>query len=184
MKDFIKTFLIIFIIECALSLIVIGIADSIERGKRQRTEAQEKKVELILEQERELSEWEMLQMAIVLTESNFDSLAVGAGECRGIFQLREIYVKEVNNILERQGSDKRYTFDDAFSIQKSVEMFNILQEDRNETYHVTTAIRNHNRGGAYIERVLKNMDQIEKMEAVRRAIKGHSENPSNHKVRH
>lgn len=183
MRDFLKGFCISVVIGCIIAFITYGICVGIDKVVRKHNDAKKEKIELIIEHERELSEWEMLQMAIVLTESNFDSLAVGTGECRGIFQLREIYVKEVNNILERQGSDKRYSFDDAFSIQKSVEMFNILQEDRNETYHVTTAIRNHNRGGAYIERVLKNMDQIEKMEAVRRAIKEYSENPSNHKGR-
>lgn len=116
-----------------------------------------------------LSEWEILQLAIIRTESEFNTLAVGKTGDLGIFQITPIYVKEVNRIL----GEERYIHTDAFDLNKSIEMFNIIQNHKNPQKDISKAIYIHNPGGdsiGYSVKVRKNMEWIKKYESIRSTV--------------
>lgn len=113
-----------------------------------------------------LDEWQILQMAIAFTESRFDPDAVGKAHDSGILQLTPIYVAEVNRVA---GTD--YTLEDAFEIEKALEIFETMQAVKNPTKDIETAIHYHNKAGYYRSTVLRNMTFIRNYEAVRAAVK-------------
>lgn len=65
--------------------------------------------------------------ALIQVESRGNENAIGdtnLGEPSvGVLQIRPIMVREVNRILKRTGSEKRYKKKDRFSREKSIEMF-------------------------------------------------------------
>ena len=64
--------------------------------------------------------------AIIQVESRGDSTAKGdRGWAVGVLQIWPIMVREVNRILEKDGSDVRYGYTDRYSVKKSIEMFRI-----------------------------------------------------------
>lgn len=72
---------------------------------------------------------DILLDALIQVESRGDSTAVGdRGWAVGILQIWPITVREVNRILEKQGSDLRYGYTDRESVTKSIEMFHIWRE--------------------------------------------------------
>jgi len=116
-----------------------------------------------------LNGWELLTLAIMKTESDFNESAIGTKQDLGALQLTPIYVKEANRIL---GED-RYTHIDAFDIAKSIEMFNIVQDARNPEHDIEKAIYLHNPGGdaiGYASKVLENFRYISKIEDIRNII--------------
>lgn len=118
-----------------------------------------------------LTDWEVLQMAMVMTESQFNPQAVGKDGDWGIFQQVPIYVAECNRILTLRGEDTRYTHQDSFDIAKSIEMFNLLQSHYNPDQDIDRAIRYQNKAGWYKKRVKDNIEFILRMEEVRRQLK-------------
>lgn len=117
----------------------------------------------------DLSSWQILELAIMKTESDFNSLAVGTHQDCGIFQIVPVYVQEVNRILDTT----RYEHSDAFDVGKSVEMFNIYQSKHNSDHDIARAIRIHNPGGdsiGYSRKVMENYRYIASMETARREV--------------
>lgn len=113
-----------------------------------------------------LTTWQELILAIAYTESRFNPQAVGKAHDSGVLQLTPIYIREVNRVA---GTD--YELADAFDIEKAVEIFSRMQEHYNPEHDVEKAIRLHNRSPYYRREVLKNLEFIKKMEAVREAVK-------------
>lgn len=111
--------------------------------------------------------WMFLQLAIAMTESEFDPDAVGASKDYGIYQITPIYVAEVNRLL---GSEV-YQHSDSFDIQKSVEMFNILQSFKNPNHDIDLAIYYHNKAPWYKKRVLQNYQFVLRYEQLRQVLK-------------
>lgn len=64
----------------------------------------------------------------------------------GFLQISPILVKECNNILKEKGETKRYTNNDRYNHQKSIEMFILIQEKYNPTHNVEAMIRLWNGG--------------------------------------
>ncbi len=119
--------------------------------------------------ESELTDWQMMQMAIIKTESGFDEFAEGTSNDRGIFQITPIYVKEANRLQ----NETKFTHDDAFDIDKSFQMFNIVQRHHNTDSTLQQAILKHNSNGKYIgydKKVLKNYEFIKSYEKVRKYV--------------
>ena len=80
-------------------------------------------VELLRNQHREeLTDWQMLIMAIAWTESKFNPAADSGVGDNGCLQLREIYIAEVNRLY-----GTTYTIEDAYDIDKSLDMFEKMQ---------------------------------------------------------
>ena len=114
----------------------------------------------------ELSEWNKLIMAIAFTESRFRPDAVGTAQDFGVLQITPIYVYEVNRV-----SGANFSYEDAFSVDKSLEMFALMQEARNPQKDRDVAIWLHNKSDAYRRTVLENLELIRRYEAVRAKLK-------------
>lgn len=116
----------------------------------------------------ELSEWETTQLALILTESQMDSLAVGKSNDLGILQITPIFVDEVNRLV---GKDT-FTHQDALSPTKSLQMLAIYQEHKNPTYDTDKAIQLHNpKGGySYARKVKKNIARVKTYEYYRTLV--------------
>lgn len=87
------------------------------------------------------SKWARTLESLVLVESGGDPTARNkATDAVGILQIRPVYVNEVNRIVGEQ----RYTLADRYSVKKSIEMFQIIQEYYNPQHSVERAIQLHN----------------------------------------
>ena len=113
-----------------------------------------------------LSDWNTLQLAIAMTESEFNPKAVGKTNDYGIYQITPIYVKEVNRLLGKQA----YTHNQAFDIEKSVEMFNVMQSFKNPNQDIETAIYFHNKAPWYKKKVMRNYETVKRYEALRSVL--------------
>lgn len=114
-----------------------------------------------------LDEWLTLQMAIVMTESQFNPDAVGKDGDWGIFQITDIYSRELNRIQKKV----HYSHEDAFDIEKAVAMFGTMQEYYNPEKDIDKAFKYHNKAEWYKKRVVENITFIQQMEEVRKVIK-------------
>lgn len=89
--------------------------------------------------------WNNLIYAISFVESKGNEKAISKdGKCVGILQIKKILVDECNRI-----SDKKFTYQDRFNKEKSIEMFNIIQNYYNPTKNHEKAIRLWNGGPNY-----------------------------------
>ena len=93
-------------------------------------------------------DWGRVLKAIAHVESNGNPRAV-SGDQVGLLQIRPILVRDCNRILERRGSNKRYTLRDRYSASKSREMFVLDQSHYNPKGSVERAIRLWNGGSGY-----------------------------------
>ena len=91
------------------------------------------------------TDWAPVMEAIIQVESHGDA-AAKSGNSVGAMQITPILVKECNLILQQRGEKRRYTLDDRLSVQKSKEMFLLIQSHRNPTGCIETAIRAWNGG--------------------------------------
>jgi len=98
--------------------------------------------------EAQVKNWTPIMNAIIYVESKGDPNAVG-GNSVGILQITPILVKQCNIILKAKKSSKRYTLNDRRSIQKSKEMFILIQEYYNKEHNLEKAIRLWNGGPNY-----------------------------------
>ena len=92
--------------------------------------------------------WDPVMDAIIQVESGGDSKAV-SGNSVGAMQITPILVKDCNNILQKQKSKKRYTLADRYSVEKSKEMFLLIQSYYNPMNSIEKAIRSWNGGVKY-----------------------------------
>lgn len=104
-----------------------------------RTEAKRKNAEI---------DWNPVMDAIIKVESNGDANAVRGRWC-GAMQISPILVRECNDILERRKKKRRYKLEDRFSVEKSKEMFLLIQSYHNPSNDVEKAIRLWNGGVNY-----------------------------------
>ena len=96
-------------------------------------------------------DWNPVMEAIILVESEGNPNAV-SGNSVGAMQITPILVRECNNILKSRGSDKRYTLADRYNVDKSKEMFLLIQSQYNKANNVEKAIRTWNGGPNYSTR--------------------------------
>ena len=92
--------------------------------------------------------WNPVMDAIIQVESEGNPKAV-SGNSVGVMQITPVLVKECNDILKKQKSNKRYTLDDRYSVEKSKEMFLLIQKYFNPENNVEKAIRSWNGGIKY-----------------------------------
>lgn len=93
-------------------------------------------------------DWGRVLKAIAIVESKNNPKAV-SGDQVGLLQIRPIMVKDCNRILERRGSNKRYTLRDRYNPVKSREMFILYQSHYNPKGNIERAIRLWNGGSGY-----------------------------------
>ena len=99
--------------------------------------------------QKKYSDWELLKVAIIWTESKGQSEAVN-NKAYGIYQITPIYIKECNRIL----GNSIYTHTDAFNDSLANEMYELLQSHHNNSKDVKRAIRLHNKGDRYYNEVM------------------------------
>ena len=92
--------------------------------------------------------WNPVMDAIIQVESEGNPNAV-SGKSVGAMQITPILVKDCNDILKKQKSNKRYTMADRYSVAKSKEMFLIIQKYYNPENNIEKAIRLWNGGVKY-----------------------------------
>lgn len=120
-------------------------------------------VELLRSQHREeLTDWQMLQLAIVYTESKFRPEVTGKNQDGGCYQMTPIYVREVNRIA---GTD--YAHEDVYDPDKAIEIFGKMQDAKNPGHDIDTAIYFHNKSASYKRVVLENLELIKRYETFR-----------------
>lgn len=117
----------------------------------------------------QMSEFDLMQLAIIMTESRFDPDARGKAEDSGMYQMRPIYVKEVNRIW-----GTNFTIEDAFDVNKSVEIFSLMQGHYNPNKDLDLEIYYHNKSPEYKRRVLQNYEFVRRYETARKAIRDSS----------
>tara|TARA_B110000483_G_C17880589_1_gene421553 strand:+ start:134 stop:646 length:513 start_codon:yes stop_codon:yes gene_type:complete len=88
--------------------------------------------------------------ALIQVESMGNDSAVGDTHLPepsiGVLQLRPIMVREVNRILKKQKSKKRFKLKDRFSREKSIEMFMVWKNYHHPKGGFETIARNWNGG--------------------------------------
>ena len=95
-------------------------------------------------------DWSKIMNAIIQVESRGNAKAHNPnGDCAGILQITPILVKQCNIWLKDQKSKKRYTLKDRYDVEKSKEMFIMIQEHYNPSHNAEKAIRLWNGGPNY-----------------------------------
>ena len=84
--------------------------------------------------------WEPVMEAIIQVESGGNRFAK-SGKSVGAMQITPICVKEVNLYLKQLNIKKAYTLKDRFSVEKSKEIFLLIQKRHNPKNNVERAIR-------------------------------------------
>ena len=93
-------------------------------------------------------DWNPVMDAIIQVESKGNPNARCGIWC-GVLQISPALVTECNNILKRSNSPKRYTLKDRFNVEKSKEMFVLIQSYYNPQNNIEKAIRMWNGGIGY-----------------------------------
>ena len=100
------------------------------------------------ENEKESFDWKPVIAAIIQVESNGNHRAKNGNQI-GVMQITPILVADCNQILKKKKSKLRYTLSDRLNVNKSKEMFLIIQEWYNPQNNVEKAIRSWNGGVNY-----------------------------------
>lgn len=114
-------------------------------------------------------DWTSVIEAIIQVESEGNPRAV-SGNSVGIMQITPGLVRECNEVLKRRKSSKRYTLADRYNVQKSKEMFLLMQSAYNPNNNVEKAIRAWNGGNnysvrgtqRYYEKVMRQLRRLRK----------------------
>jgi len=93
-------------------------------------------------------DWNPVMDAIIQVESEGNPKAV-SGNSVGAMQITPILVRDCNIILQKKKSKKRFTQNDRYSVEKSKEMFLLIQSYYNPRNSIEKAIRLWNGGVHY-----------------------------------
>lgn len=162
----------ILLASCLMNVLTIGLLIN-TTNKVGGMENAVSEVTDMFKSERELTPWEIMELGIIKVECNGNPNAVSSVGARGVFQITPIFVKEVNRLSEKHDLGVSYTFDDAFDIGKSFEMFEIMNtyhnKAENEYDRIALVIKKHNpkAGDWYSKRVYKAMFEIMTDESIR-----------------
>ncbi len=162
----ISTQFVLLVVVLVVMILVVGALGEL-RNRQDAGNPEQLEQQLEIQEEPDtLSNYQALVMAIAFTESRFNPDAVGKAHDSGVLQLTPIYVKEVNRIA---GTD--YQLEDAFDIDKAIEIFDAMQAHYNPDQDIELAIRLHNKSPYYRREVLKNLEFIKQMESFRKSLK-------------
>lgn len=112
----------------------------------------------------EVTGWDRLVEAISIVESRKNDNAYNASSgALGRWQMKKIYVDEVNRILALKKDERRYHYQDRTNPEKAREMFEIYQAHHNPKKDVDRAIRLHRglESPAYAKEVKRNLKLLE-----------------------
>lgn len=86
------------------------------------------------------SDWDTFILALAWVESRWDTQAEGPTNDLGWLQITPIMVKDANRIV---GYDK-YTLEDRLDKDKSIEIFNVIQDEYNPDHDIQLALKIQN----------------------------------------
>ncbi len=102
---------------------------AIERLEEQRVKEDTTSVEVVSSKTHYEPTWDDFVSAVIYVESRGSDDAYNIKEkAAGCLQIRPIMVREVNRKLRKWNAPFRYTLDDRWDRQKSIEMFEIMAE--------------------------------------------------------
>lgn len=81
--------------------------------------------------------WDAFVEALIHVESKGDSTAVGSRNDVGVLQITPIMLEDANRIV----GEERYTLDDRTDRDKSIEIFNIIQNHYNPDHDMHYALK-------------------------------------------
>lgn len=158
--------------EIAFSTVAFGLVivfmimgTAVKEGRFQQTCNVPVPVREVVEARDTLSAWQELIMAISYTESRWNPEAVGKNQDSGCLQIVPIYVAEINRLYGTS-----YTIQDAFDIDKSLEMYELMQAAKNPEQDIDKAIYFHNKSESYRRTVLNNLQLIRNYEKIRARV--------------
>ena len=96
----------------------------------------------------QVSNTDYILQSIIQVESAGDSLAYNKKEkAAGIIQIRPVIIKDVNQILRKQGSKIRYRLKDRFNPRKSIEIYYVIQRHYSPSYDLKKVCKKWNGTG-------------------------------------
>lgn len=115
-------------------------------------------------------DYSRLITAIGTVESKLNDKAV-SGVHAGFLQISKVTVKECNRINKIRGVSKRYTLNDRFNHQKSIEMFHIIQGFYNPKGDLHYAILLWNEGSSAMDKTKRKTSYYNKVMKVYNNLK-------------
>ena len=111
-----------------------------------------------------LTDWQIFVMALIEVECERNPKAKSNKNAIGPFQITPIYVAEINRIYNTD-----YKFEDAWDLNKSIKMFELMNDHYNPNRNIDKAIQIHNPGAGswYAKRIKERMKLIKFSELVR-----------------
>lgn len=124
------SFAILLLMQCETETDYEVIDRVIEELEEQRVKEDTTSVEVVsLKTQTELT-WDDFVSAVIYVESRGNDSAYNTKEdAVGCLQIRPIMVREVNRNLRKWNAPFRYTLDDRWDRQKSIDMFDIMAEE-------------------------------------------------------
>lgn len=111
-----------------------------------------------------LTEWQVFVMALIEVECERNPNVKSNKNAIGPFQITEVYVSEVNRLY-----NTNFIFEDAWNLNKSIKMFELMNDYYNPNRDINKAIQIHNPGAGswYAKRIKERMKLIKFSELVR-----------------
>lgn len=98
----------------------------------------------------DITKWDNVINAIIQIESRGDSTAINEKtNAVGAMQIRKIVVDDCNEYLKILNINHQYTYEDRWSVEKSKEMFVLIQRRYNKSNDIEKAVRIWNGGCCY-----------------------------------
>ena len=113
--------------------------------------------------------WDKVIQAIIHVESRGNAHAVNkSGTCVGVLQIKKILVDDCNQYLKMKKSNKRFSYKDRYSREKSIEMFKLIQERYNKENNIELGIKlwasglkhNNKQADRYYKKILRLMESF------------------------
>ena len=107
--------------------------------------------------------WDRFVEAVIWKESRGNENCVGdGGKAVGVLQIHPVMVREANRILRMRGEEEKYTYDDRYNKEKSIEIFNIIQDFHNEGHDFMRALQiwNKNHPSSYSEQIMNKYNEL------------------------
>lgn len=145
----VKVLLVSMLTFAALPSAVIADGNIGEESKNEK----EKKVTEVSEETTESTEtstfdWNPIMDAIIQVESGGNRMARNGNQV-GCMQITPACVTQCNVIMKTRNDSRRFTMADRYSVEKSKEMFLVVQSYYNPENNVEKAIRSWNGGPGY-----------------------------------
>lgn len=103
-----------------------------------------------LDENIDTTQWDKVIDAIIQVESRGNPNAYNKSSgATGAMQIKKIVVDDCNEYLEKLKKKRRFTYEDRWDVQKSKEMFVLIQMRYNKTNDIEKAARIWNGGCCY-----------------------------------